>query len=126
MISKGLVKGFLCVFLCVLLKLLYQFVYFVCFGVFLPFVLSCQYHASNCLERLVSEMTCYCVERDVKLYSLTHSRRLQHFTSYSPPQYKFLITGLHTTHPCQQIMATPLDSIVFIGLHDSLYATATN
>jgi len=37
-------------------------------------------NASDCLERLVSEMTFSCVERDVKLYSLTRSLFVIHFT----------------------------------------------
>jgi len=49
--------------------------FLLCFLVFLAyfllFVLRCQC-AKDCLEGLVSEMTC-CVQRDVKLYLLTHS-----------------------------------------------------
>ena len=72
LLKSSLVKGVMCVLLTY-----GQCVYSVCF-VFCWCIFCCLFcvvstSTGDCLERLVSKMRLFCVERDVKLYSFTHS-----------------------------------------------------
>ena len=60
-----------CFFVCILVKIDSRYGHSIWLCVW--FLLVVNTSASDCLERFVPEMIYLCVERDIKLYSLTHS-----------------------------------------------------